>query len=96
MFEAFNRLEPVVKFEAVHIGKAIINDEEMWSQFSDCLERVASVEVMDGAMGSLLVDNLDKENPDILVVFDHENQSGGSVVGRFGRERVIKHDLKVL
>ena len=76
VFEAIDRLDPVVQFETVHIGQAIINDEEMWSMFRHRIERVTGIEVMDGVMDRLLVNNLDKQEPDILVIFDDKNQFG--------------------
>jgi len=53
----------------------------MWTLPRDGSECIASVDIMDGFMDCLLVDNLDKEETYILVIFDDENQfTGGAVI----------------
>lgn len=84
-----------MEFEAIDIGKAIVNDEEVWSKPGDRIERIASVDVMDGFMGCLLVNNLHKQISNFLIIFDYEYQFGGSLTRRFGCEFVIKHNLKI-
>src|SRR5581483_1390658 len=86
MFEAFDGAEPVVQFEAVHIGQAIIENEEMRGEFVDSIERIARVDMMDSKMVCLLVNNLDKQIPDILVIFNYKNQFGRVMIGCSGRE----------
>jgi len=88
-------LKPVVQLEAVDIGKAIVKDEEVWSKPGDRIECIASVDVMDGFMGCLLVNNLHKEISNFLIIFDYKYQFGGSLSRGFGREYVIKHNLKI-
>jgi len=84
-----------MEFEAIDIGKAIVKDEEVWSKPGDRIECIASVDVMDGFMGCLLVNNLHKEISNFLIIFDYEYQFGGSLTRRFGCEFVIKHNLKI-
>ena len=74
MFEAINRAEPIVEFKSVHIGKAVVKNEKVRRLRSDCFECVASSDMMDRAMGRLLVNYLDKEITDIHIIFDYENQ----------------------
>lgn len=81
MFEAFNGAEPVMQFEAIHIGQAIIKNEEVRGEFIDSVERITRIDMVNSKMIRLLVNNLHKQIPDILVIFDYENQFCGIVIG---------------
>jgi len=74
VFEAIDGAEPVVKFKAVHIRKAVIKYKEVRRESRDRFDCIASVNMMNSAVGCLLVNNLDKEIPDIYIIFYYENQ----------------------
>lgn len=74
VFETINRVEPVVEFKPGHVGQAIIKNEEMRRKCHNGFDGVAGGQMMERAMGGLLVNDLDKELTDIRIIFDDENK----------------------
>jgi len=74
VFEAINRIEPVMQFKTGHIGQAIVKNEEMWCERHNSLDSLSGSQMMESAMRGLLVNNLDKELADIRIIFNNENK----------------------
>ena len=92
----FKGLKPVIQFEAIHFGQAIIKYKKMWSKLHDCIECVAYIDVVDSFVGCLLLNDPDEERSDILVIFNDENQFGRMVGGRFWWKCSIEHGTNII
>ena len=92
----FKGLKPVVKFKPVHIRQTIVKKQEMWHNSRQCIECVASVDVVNGFMVGLLLNNLQQVLSNLLIIFDDKYQFGRQVRGPFEPKGLIEHFTKII
>ena len=89
IFQVVNSVESVVKFQAIHIGKTIIENKQMWGVDGNGLQCVGASQMMMDAMKCFLFNYLNDERPNFLIIIDYENELDSGLLGTGGHSSLI-------